>query len=76
MFAIEAAGHAAANSIWISYAGPAQAGHPPAGVIEPDGKWALRCGTSTSELVLTALEAGTGAHARTWRRTSRALTIG
>lgn len=76
VFAIEAAGHAAANSIWISYAGPAQAGHPPAGVIRPDGKWASRCGTSTSELVLTALEAGTGAHARTWRRTSRALTIG
>lgn len=57
VFAIEAAGHAAANSIWISYAGPAQAGHPPARVIRPDGKWASRCGTSTSELVLTALEA-------------------
>lgn len=69
VFAIEAAGHAAANSIWISYAGPAQAGHPPAGVARPDGTWASRCDTSTSALAVTELEPGAGAHARAWRRT-------
>jgi predicted amidohydrolase len=76
VFAIEAAGHAAANSIWISYAGPAQAGHPPAGVARPDGTWASRCDTSTSALAVTELEAGAGAHARAWRRTARARTSG
>ena len=29
IFAIEAAGHAAANSLWVSYAGPAAADAPP-----------------------------------------------
>jgi predicted amidohydrolase len=76
VFAIEAAGHAAANSIWISYAGPAQAGHPPAGVVRPDGTWACQCDTGTSELAVAELEAGAEAHARAWRRTSRALTGG
>jgi predicted amidohydrolase len=76
IFAVEAAGHAAANSIWISYAGPAQPGHPPAGVVRPDGTWACQCDTSTSGLAVTEIEAGTGAHARAWRRTSRALTSG
>jgi predicted amidohydrolase len=74
VFAVEAAGHAAANSIWISYAGPAQDGHPPAGVVRPDGTWACQCDTRTSELVAAELQAGVGAHARAWRRISRALT--
>ena len=74
VFAVEAAGDAAENSVWISYAGPAQAGHPPAGVVRPEGTWACQCDTSTSELVVAELEAGVGAHARAWRRTSRALT--
>ena len=76
VFAVEAAGHAAANSIWISYAGPAQAGHPPAGVVRPDGTWACQCDTGTSGLAVAELEPGAGAHARAWRRTARALTSG
>ncbi len=76
VFAVEAAGHAAANSIWISYAGPAQAGHPPAGVVRPDGTWARHRVTTTSGLAVADLEAGVGERARAWRRTSRALTSG
>ena len=71
VFAVEAAGHAAANSIWISYACPAQAGHPPAGVIRPDGTWACQCGTGLTEFALAELQAGAGAQARAWRRTAR-----
>lgn len=74
VFAVEAAGHAAANSIWVSYAGPAQAGDPPAGIVRPDGTWACQCGTGTSELVMAGLDAEAGARARAWRRTARSLT--
>lgn len=60
VFATEAAGHAAANSIWISYADAAQPGHPPAGIIRPEGTWACQCGTGTSGLAVARLEAGAG----------------
>jgi predicted amidohydrolase len=73
VFAIEAAGHAATNSYWVSYSGPAGAGEPPAGLISPTGTWAARC-TSTSETIaIGEIDTTAGTHARTWRRTARAL---
>ena len=41
-FATEAQAHAAANSLWVSFAVAAGQG-PPAGIIAPDGRWAARC---------------------------------
>jgi len=52
------------------------AGHPPAGIAGPDGTWACRCDTGTSEVALAELEAGAGAPARAWRRTARARASG
>lgn len=72
VFAIEAAGHAAASSYWVSYSGPAQACQPPAGVISPVGTWAARCTGATETVVATEIDTATGAEARAWRRSARA----
>jgi predicted amidohydrolase len=43
-FATEARAHASANSLWVSFAMPAQSSAAaPAGIIAPDGRWAARC---------------------------------
>ena len=43
-FATEAQGHAATNSLWVSFAMSAQhSAAAPAGIIAPDGRWAARC---------------------------------
>lgn len=43
-FATEAQAHAAANSLWVSFAMSAQhSATAPAGIIAPDGSWAVRC---------------------------------
>jgi predicted amidohydrolase len=72
VFAVEAAGHAAANSFWVSYAGPAQDGHPPAGLLTPEGSWAARCTTSGTELAVADVVADPVSPAREWRRAARA----
>jgi predicted amidohydrolase len=72
VFAVEAAGHAAANSFWVSYAGPAEDGHPPAGLLTPEGSWAARCTTRTPELAVADLVTDPASPARQWRRTARA----
>ncbi|MGP0049067.1 MAG: carbon-nitrogen hydrolase family protein, partial [Solirubrobacteraceae bacterium] len=68
VFAVEAAGHAAANSLWVSYAGPVGPHHSPAGVVTPNGAWAARCTTAHHDaMVINEINTSTGEHARTWR---------
>jgi predicted amidohydrolase len=71
IFAIEAAGHAAANSLWVSYAGPAADNAPPAGLVAPDGTWAARCAAGETGLAVTDVTTSTDSPARAWRRTAR-----
>ncbi len=72
VFAVEAAGHAAANSLWVSYAGPVGPHHPPAGVVTPNGAWTARCASADHDgMVLTEIDTSTGERARTWRRAVR-----
>ena len=72
VFAVEAAGHAAANSLWVSYAGPVGPRQPPAGVVNPNGVWVARCASADhGAIVLTEIDTSTGEHARTWRRRVR-----
>ena len=72
LFAVEAAGHAAANSLWVSYAGPVDARQPPAGVLDANGAWAARCVSAAHDaMVLAWIDPSTGEHARTWRRRVR-----
>jgi predicted amidohydrolase len=73
IFAIEAAGHAAANSLWVSYAGPAEPDAPPAGLAAPDGTWATRCAPGTPGLAIADVTTSTGSMARVWRRTARTV---
>jgi len=72
VFAVEAAGHAAANSFWVSYAGPAEDGHPPAGLLTPQGSWAARCPAHTTDLAVATIVTDPAAPAREWRRAARA----
>jgi predicted amidohydrolase len=72
VFAVEAAGHAAANSFWVGYAGPAQDGHPPAGLLTPEGDWAARCTTHGPELAVADVVTDPASPARAWRRLARA----
>ena len=73
MFAVEAAGHAAANSLWVSYAGPAGEHEPPAGVITPNGTWAARCASADHEaaMVIASIDTSIGERARRCRRSAR-----
>ncbi len=72
VFAVEAAGHAAANSLWLSYAGPVGPHHPPAGVITPNGAWTARCASADHDATVVAeIDSSTGERARTWRRAVR-----
>jgi predicted amidohydrolase len=72
VFAVEAGGHAAANSMWVSYAGPVGPHQPPAGVVNPDGVWAARCASADHDaIVVTEIDTSTGERARTWRRCVR-----
>lgn len=72
VFAVEAAGHAAANSLWVSYAGPVGLHQPPAGIIDPNGVWVARCASADHDaMVVTEIDTSTGERARTWRRCVR-----
>ncbi len=72
VFAVEAAGHAAANSMWVSYAGPVGPRQPPAGVVNPNGVWAARYASADHDaIVVTEIDTSTGERARTWRRSVR-----
>ncbi len=76
VFAVEAAGHAAANSFWVGYAGPAEDGHPPAGLLTPVGNWAARCTTHGPELAVADVVTDPASPARAWRRAARAAMRG
>jgi predicted amidohydrolase len=71
IFAVEAAGHAAANSLWVSYAGPAEENAPPAGLVTPDGTWAARCAAGAPGVAVADVTTSTDSPARVWRRTAR-----
>jgi hypothetical protein len=51
---------------------PGADGHPPAGLVTPEGTWAARCSTYTAELAIADVDTGAGALAREWRRAARA----
>jgi predicted amidohydrolase len=79
-FAAEARGHAAANSLWLSFALPAQhSPAAPAGIIAPDGRWAARCpGDGQPAVTIADLDNRPESidiavtRARPWRRQARA----
>jgi predicted amidohydrolase len=73
IFAIEAAGHAAGNSLWVSYAGPVATDAPPAGLVTPDGTWAARCAPGAPALAVAHVTTSTDSPARVWRRTARTI---
>ncbi|MEV6871864.1 carbon-nitrogen hydrolase family protein [Amycolatopsis sp. NPDC051128] len=75
-FVTDAAGHAAANSFWVGYSGPAQAGEPPSGVLSPSGTWVARCAPATEGIVVTVIDTALGDQARSWRRAVRAAAAG
>lgn len=72
-WAAAARGHAATNSYWISYAGPAaQSAEAPSGLLSGEGSWLSRCATDGEPgLVVTELDLSTPSLARPWRRTAR-----
>jgi predicted amidohydrolase len=79
-FATEARGHAAANSLWVSFAVSARhSAAAAAGIAAPDGRWAARCPGDGRPAVAVA-DIGNGAEsveiavtrARPWRRRVRA----
>jgi predicted amidohydrolase len=79
VFATEAQGHAATNSIWVSFAVPA---HNPAalsGVVSPAGEWLARCSADGAPSVTVVdIDDSTQdvevavSRARPWRRAARA----
>jgi predicted amidohydrolase len=72
-FALQAQAHAAANSLWVSYAGPTQdAPNAPAGIVSTTGQWVARCQRDlSSALVVADVDNGPENRARPWRRTAR-----
>jgi predicted amidohydrolase len=78
--AVQAQGHAAVNSYWVSFSVPTQhSATAPSGVIAPNGDWLERCPADGSPSVAVVdLDDGSEAaaasvtYARPWRRESRA----
>jgi predicted amidohydrolase len=78
--AVEARGHAAANSYWVSFSVPAQhSSIAPSGIIAPNGDWLGQCPADGSPSVAVAdIDDGSEAaaesvtYARPWRRKARA----
>jgi predicted amidohydrolase len=79
-FAAEAQAHAAANSLWVSFAIAAQhGGAAPSGTVAPDGRWAARCPADERSAVAIAdidnrpesIDIAI-TRARPWRRLARA----
>ncbi|RSM50807.1 carbon-nitrogen hydrolase family protein [Amycolatopsis balhimycina DSM 5908] len=73
-FATQAQAHAATNSYWVSYAGPAQdaVSGAPSGVISPAGRWVARCiEDGKPSMTIVDLDSGPRNFARLCRRTAR-----
>jgi predicted amidohydrolase len=72
LFAVEAAGHAGANSLWVSYADGLGDGHAPSGVVAPNGRWESRLPSSAAPgFAVCPVDTGRGRLARAWRRQAR-----
>lgn len=78
MFGIEAQGHAASNSYWVTFSPPTQGAKAvPAGVIAPDGTWINRAEDSQPQIVIADLDpAAPNAevavkYRRPWRKVAR-----
>lgn len=80
MFAIQAQGHAASNTLWIGFSVPAQCSEAaPSGLVGPHGRWLAQApADGTQALVIADLDRNDEAlfvalnHARPWRRRARA----
>lgn len=71
-FAVEAQGHAATNSYWVSHAVLARPGlGAPSGIATPDGGWAARCSETGAESIAVAEVISQPNLARPWRRKAR-----
>ena len=78
-FATEAQGHAAANSLWVSFAmSVPQSAEAPSGLIAPDGTWAAQCpadGRTAVAVADTVVNTDSidvaVTYARPWRRQAR-----
>lgn len=79
MFAVQAQGHAACNTYWISFSVPAQCSDAaPSGLIGPGGQWIARCpddrtpGLTVNDLDRAAPDLDMPLHkARPWRARAR-----
>jgi predicted amidohydrolase len=70
--ALEACGHAAANSFWVSYSVvAADAVNAPAGIAAPSGEWAARCQAEAVPALALADVDPAETLARPWRRRAR-----
>jgi hypothetical protein len=70
--ALEACGHAAANSFWVSYSVvAADAVNAPAGIAAPTGEWAARCPAEAVPALAFADVDPAETLARPWRRRAR-----
>jgi hypothetical protein len=70
--ALEACGHAAANSFWVSYSvAAADAVNAPAGIAAPTGEWAARCQAEAVPALTLADVDPAETLARPWRRRAR-----
>ena len=71
-FAVEAQGHAATNSYWLSHAMLARPGMgAPSGIVNPGGGWAARCAEDGTVSIAIARIVTPPNLARPWRRTAR-----
>jgi predicted amidohydrolase len=70
--AAQAAGHAAVNGYWVSYAVvAADAANAPAGIASPDGRWAARCPAEAAPALAVADLERPATSPRPWRRHAR-----
>lgn len=78
MFGIEAQGHAASNSYWVTFSPPTQGMKAaPAGIIAPDGTWINRAEDSQPQIVIADLDPTAPSaevavkYRRPWRKVAR-----
>ncbi len=70
--AAQAAGHAAVNGYWVSYAVvAADAANAPAGIAGPDGRWSARCPAEAAPALAVADLERPATSPRPWRRHAR-----
>lgn len=72
-FTAEVLGHAASNSIWVSYAVPVKSDETArSGIVTPFGQWGAQCaGGGTPSIALCEIDDHGNDPARPWRRSAR-----